>query len=49
MIAKIHKAYHNYFKADIVSYYEVKDFLGDIHIEMIDMSKRRFDKMYIKM
>mgnify|MGYP000882022954 CR=1 FL=1 len=56
MIAKLPKAYHNYFKDDVVSFYEVKDFLGDIHIEMIDkhgekssMSKRRFDEMYIKM
>ena len=55
-IAKLPKAYHSSFPDDVVSFYEVECFSGEILVNMIDkngeksnMSKRRFDEMYIKM
>lgn len=55
MIAKLPKARHSCFESDVVSYYPVKDFLGDELIMIIDkngessnMSKRRFEEIYVK-
>ncbi len=55
-MAKLPKAYHSSFPDDVVSFYEVECFSSEILVNMIDkngeksnMSKRRFDEMYIKM